>query len=189
MARYVFIDPEGSIKGLNIGIGYLVSSLLEEGITDIKVLDFNNKCDEVNGRLRKELFDCFFLGFSLKSSNDIRQILNNSIIKQKENKIYACGGPHITIDGKNFLNENKTFDLAVIGEGEETIKKISKCIENGKDFSKITNTIYNNKGKIITNKCEDLFVKNLDKLPYPNYEYFDSFNGKIDRYPLLTSRG
>lgn len=48
--------------------------------------------------------------------------------------------------------------------------------------------IYRKDNKIIVNKGLEL-LKNLDDLPPPNFDYFDTVKGKIDQYPLITSRG
>ena len=60
--------------------------------------------------------------------------------------------------------------------------------QNNKRLQDIKGLIYKEKGSILINPARE-FIADLDSLPYPNYEVFDTFNGTMDAYPLITSRG
>jgi anaerobic magnesium-protoporphyrin IX monomethyl ester cyclase len=103
----------------------------------------------------------------------------------KGKSLLVAGGPYITLDGVNFLQNNGVFDVGVIGEGESTI--IDLC--EGKSLADIEGIIYRDSLDIKVNKRRQ-FLKNLDSLPFPNYDFFDSMNGTIiGDYHILTSRG
>ncbi len=90
----------------------------------------------------------------------------------------------MAIDGYNFLKENSVFDMCVVGEGEEAIKEIT----DGKKIEKVNGIMFRKGRKISTTKRRQ-WIKDLDKLLLPDYGSFDSVSGKIDSYPIVTSRG
>jgi radical SAM superfamily enzyme YgiQ (UPF0313 family) len=105
-----------------------------------------------------------------------------------EAKIIA-GGPHVMVDGYNLMKDNDVFDLGVFGEAEHAFKEIIE----GKPPEEIDGIIYRNGDNIIKNRAREWMI-NLDELPFPIYDDFDSvnFDGKIhniDVWPLVTSRG
>jgi len=61
-------------------------------------------------------------------------------------------------------------------------------MENSLALQDIKGIVYRDKGGIKTNP-EKQSIADLDSLPCPNYEVFDSFSGTIAEYPLVTSRG
>ncbi|MBS3079630.1 radical SAM protein [Candidatus Pacearchaeota archaeon] len=76
------------------------------------------------------------------------------------------GGPHSSIMPKEVLNGS--FDIAVIGEGEITLKNILLQ----KPFKSIKGIAYKEKNKIKINPPQEL-IENLDSLPMPDYSVFN----------------
>ncbi len=100
-----------------------------------------------------------------------------------------AGGPHVIVDGYNFMKENAIFDLAVKGEAEIVFDELV----SGKDPKTIEGIIYRENGKVIENPTRK-WITDLDSLPFPNYDNFDSINEnggikEIENWPLVTSRG
>jgi radical SAM superfamily enzyme YgiQ (UPF0313 family) len=103
--------------------------------------------------------------------------------------IIVAGGPHVIVDGYNFMKDNTIFDLAVKGEAEMVFDELV----SGKDYRTLEGIIYRENGKIIENPTRK-WITDLDSLHFPNYDDFDSINidGKakeIENWPLVTSRG
>jgi len=182
--KIVLIDPKGLTSGLNSGLGYL-SSALED--FEVETLDFNNMYG--NEKKRLELAkNADIIGISIKSFT-----LNNAVKLASElrninkNALIVAGGPHITIDGHNFMKENGSFDMSVFGEGEKNIADVA----SGKDKKKINGLLYRDGGKIVCN-AKNPWIEDINKLPFPDYSIFDSVKAKsgiIEDYPLVTSRG
>ena len=84
----------------------------------------------------------------------------------------VIGGPHVTTIPKEFLEEAKNVDVAVIGEGEYTLLDIVEYSKGKKKLSEILGIAYRKDGKIIVNSPRP-FIKNLDELPYPAYDLVD----------------
>jgi anaerobic magnesium-protoporphyrin IX monomethyl ester cyclase len=181
--RICLIDPSGIVKGLNTGLGYLASSLIQEG-HQVRVLDFNNNTQNIKERLNK-IRDFDIIGISVKSSTARTASQIAHVLGRKD---LICGGAHITIDGHTFLKTSTDFKLGVIGEGEETSVELVDAMGSDAELQGVKGIIYREGEEIIVNPRRP-FISDLDSLPDPNYEVFDSFNGTIAHYPLVTSRG
>ena len=181
--RICLIDPPGMVKGLNTGLGYLASSLIQEG-HQVRVLDLNNNTRNIKERLSK-IRDSDIIGISVKSST---AQIGCQIAEAVGRKDLICGGAHITVDGYAFLKMNTSFKLGVIGEGEETLVELVDAMESALDLRDIKGIIFREGEEIVVNPRRR-FIDDLNSLPNPNYEVFDSFNGTIVHYPLVTSRG
>ena len=188
MANVVFIDPKGDQVGLNMGLAYLASSLINKG-HKVKVIDFNNYHKDENERL-KAVYNADIIGFSIKSftiEESWRLLLKVKNINYKAKII--CGGAHISTDGYNFLKNNQLYDIGIIGDGEDTIIELAE----GTPLNDIKGIVFNKSGKIIKTEPRELLM-DLDRLPFPNYGCFDSIskykiNWPYNNYPLITSRG
>jgi len=183
--KVCFIDLPGWDKViLNVGIAYMASSLMEKGHY-VKVIDLNLNTKDVEKRL-SETREYDIVGISIKSFA-IRSALE--VAKMVENENLIWGGPHITLDGYNFLSRDEVPGIGgAVAEAEGTIVEIAEAFENNKGLQDIKGVIYRDEDGIVVNPARK-FVPDLDSLSYPNYEVFDSLNGTIENYPLLTSRG
>lgn len=108
------------------------------------------------------------------------------------------GGPHFTFENlKTDLSVFKSFNVAVIGEAEETIKEICQCYESEKtSLDKIKGIVYLNNSKLVITQRRPL-ITNLNKIPFPARHLISisgyastSFYSKNKRSTsLISSRG
>ena len=115
------------------------------------------------------------------------------IVRKVNKKIkIVVGGSHVSIDPVEVI-KNKEIDVAVYGEGEETLWQLA----TKNDLSKIKGIVYKDGKKIIKNEPREL-IKNLDDLPFPAWEDLElgkyglnggSFNMRKPVFPLVSSRG
>ncbi|MCK5236969.1 MAG: cobalamin-dependent protein [Deltaproteobacteria bacterium] len=187
--KVCIIDPKGIHFGINTGIGYLAGYLREHSAVDeIKVFDFNNNTSDIEKRI-KEISSYDVVGFSIKSFT-LDNAMKVAREIRREGSVMIAGGPHITLDGVEFMEQHPEFDYAVMGEGELTFNLLLDAIKNKKPVDGIKGIIFRDDyGKCISNGKGDR-VEDLDTIPYPAYDTFDSVQGKgIYNYPLVTSRG
>ena len=173
------IDVASIHRGLNTGLGYLASSITTEHDIQVNVFDFNNRRDSIKTRL-EEIKNHDIVGFSVKSTV-LSQVLNLVQTLSLNNKRMIAGGPHITLDGINFMRENPVFDFAFQGEAEHSFPHFLK----GEPHDRIPGLI--SRDGSVHNRPER--IEKLDLLPFPAYEKFDSVSEHISNYPLVTSRG
>ena len=185
--KIVFIDPKGVWEGLNNGIASIAANI--RGEHDVKVIDFVNRSGNVDKRMRAvEGVD--YVGISMKSFTLDESIMVAKMAKKinPDAKIIA-GGPHVMVDGLNLLKDNGIFDIGVFGEGEYVFRDIL----SGKPLSEINGVIHRTREGVVQNPASE-WIGDLDLLPFPVYDDFDSVNidGKIhpiENWPLVTSRG
>ncbi len=183
----VFVDPKGVWEGLNNGIASIAAGVRNEH--DVKVVDFVNRPGSVEKRLQAAK-DADYVGISVKSFTLDESVMVARMIKKinPTAKIVA-GGPHVMVDGYNLLKDNPVFDLGVFGEAEYVFREIL----SGKNPSAINGVVHRNNVDIIKNPPTE-WITDLDALPFPVYDDFDSINvngrlQKIENWPLVTSRG
>jgi radical SAM superfamily enzyme YgiQ (UPF0313 family) len=176
-------------QGFNVGLAYLASSLEEAGHA-VEVVDLNNRTDRSEQRVADIKADV--AGISLKSA--IIAITDPIIDLMCENTSIGwrfCGGPHITVAGAEFMEQYPLFDVGFSGESEYAVSRVLEIIENHGDFSSVENIWYRAErgGALKRSTGKPARIADLDSLPFARFEVFDSYEGKVEDYPLLTSRG
>lgn len=173
-----------------LGLGYVASSLRRYG------------CDV-------DLLDCTFLDrenalrIAVQAKADVVGIYSMTTM-QDEGLIFArllrencdlliAGGPLPSCDPVSFLND---FDVAVLGEGEQTVCEVLEAYEKGSGFDDIRGIAYRKNGQIIFTEDREL-EQDLDCIPFParnlfpNQSYID-YGKKRFGYAattIITTRG
>ncbi len=186
--KICFVDPKGVHFGLNTGIGYVASYLMKVNkAKNIKVFDFNNNGENKDSRIR-EIAGYDIIGFSMKSFTKDYALEIARKVKNKNN-ILIAGGPHITLDGVNFMREHDLFDFGVVGEGEIVTSQLLDALASNRSLESIKGIIFRKNSEIIFTGNAGR-ISDLDSIPYPEFGIFDSVtDGVINNYPLVTSRG
>jgi anaerobic magnesium-protoporphyrin IX monomethyl ester cyclase len=196
---------------LPIGLLYL-GAVLKKNKNEVKILDlkifqrkenpsmefFDNKIIETIEDFKPDL-----IGWGCLYSGNFPDALRFSkLVKKKFNSIpQILGGIHATLYPEEILKNCKSFDYIILGEGEETIIKLIDCLKYKKSLSYVNGIAFRNKNKIHVN-LKSSFIKNIDKIPFPNYElinfedyYIDTsnyYNPKKQDFktsiPIITSR-
>jgi anaerobic magnesium-protoporphyrin IX monomethyl ester cyclase len=173
-----------------LGLGYLAASLRSQAIA-VELVDctFHSR-EEVIEKVKRsnpQIIGIYSM-FSMKRSS-----LELAAIFKDFCDLLVVGGPLPTFGAADFLD---AFDIAVIGEGEETLSELVKCVEMGENFSNVKGIAYKDGGKTRFTPARD-FVRNLDDLPFPSRQLFD--NEAYKKYcskrfgytitSMITSRG
>lgn len=110
-------------------------------------------------------------------------------------ELLVAGGALVTTQPEVFLEK---FDVAVVGEGEETMLELVNQFISGGDFSSVKGITYKDKTTGLIARTESRpFIPDLDILPNPMRELFD--NEEYKQYfkkkfgylttAIMTSRG
>ena len=175
-----------------LGLGYIAALLRKHGIS-------------------VEIVDCTFI----KQKEALTKIIDSkpkiigiqSMYSMKEKslelagllrdhcELLVAGGALPTTDPEAFLGD---FDVAVVGEGEQTMLELVDQFMNGADFSQVRGIVYRDKGtrQIIRTASRGL-NGDIDSFPYPTRDLFDNdgykrFYAKKFGYTttaVMTSRG
>jgi len=116
------------------------------------------------------------------------------IKKELPETITITGGVHPTVEYESMLRNHKAIDIAVIGEGEETIVELAERISHGEPIDSVAGIAYRSNGEIKANINRAL-VQDLDSLPFgdwgslPMSRYWDRWMIKKNYCLMLLSRG
>jgi anaerobic magnesium-protoporphyrin IX monomethyl ester cyclase len=188
-----------------IGLGY-ISAILKKKKFDYDCYNLNHEYGTIEEMMKRKLggkkYDIVCTGDMALGYPVIEKIVNSTREYLPDAKIIV-GGAIITSEPE-LMAKNLNFDFGVIGEGEETIVELLKSLENNEDQKKVKGLCWKEKtGEIVFTGQRDA-IKNLDSLPFPDYEglefekYLDNMSstdalfGIIDyprMYPLFASRG
>lgn len=129
------------------------------------------------------------IGFTSLSSYSLEIYETAKIIRAEYPKaLLICGGVHATINPEEVLKEGG-FDIAVVGEGEETFREIvDSYIEGQKEIgpdrlSRIRGIAYRSDSGVHINQPRDM-IENLDSVPHPDRELLN--NRAYHNHSFLT---
>lgn len=172
-----------------MGLAY-IAAVLRDKDHQVKVIDLNG--NRKTGRyqleevLRKESFDLIGISSIITQYKKVKEL--GKIIKSLASEVpLVVGGPGPTSSPQLYL-KNCFADLVCIGEGEETIKNIVFLLENKKSLDNCPGIMFkNSKGEyVLTDEQEP--ISNIDDIPYPAWNMFDSMSSYVDNFLFRCGR-
>lgn len=181
-------------KGLtthpHVGVAYLASFLRQKGV-EVRIFDDGIEEDTAGlpgtiARFRPDLVGITMFSYCFRYARELVDM-----VKKECAVPVVVGGPHVSTARERILSDTSA-DFAVKHEGEYALLELLQGISGGRsDFSGISGLIWR-KGREITENPDRPLNKELDALPFPDYDVFG-----IERYdcykhrtlPLITSRG
>jgi radical SAM superfamily enzyme YgiQ (UPF0313 family) len=179
-----------------LGLLYIASVLEKENI-EVKVFDPHPHDD---GAIQAIIdYKPDILGFSILTTYIFRAKKIISTLRQSlKAATYVVGGIHPTVlpeESLSFLDA----DIAVVSEGEHTMKEIVRNLSAHASLASIKGIVYKDCGKIVKNPPREL-IEDLDSVPFParhllNFEKYLFPPGIIRGYwserstTVITSRG
>lgn len=107
------------------------------------------------------------IGISAKSQNFRSACIVAKLAKEINGDIITIvGGPHVSMVGRDVL-DCPDIDIAVQGEGEDTIVELLNAIDNDKELNGIKGIIYRDGKQVIENAKRE-YIEDLDTLCFPN---------------------
>lgn len=186
--------------------GKRVGGILMPPVSSVQIATVLN-----HNNIATDFFDYSFLS-SLKklpdniSSYKIVVMLSSSVsfsedklfleyLKKQNSKIFTI----VWGSGATFLPQdsvsNNCVDVAVIGEGEQTILEVVSEFLKGGNWHRVKGISYQKQGKPFVNEPQSL-IEDLDKLPFPDRTLLDEnksyYNPAVLKYPyttMYTTRG
>ncbi|MBU1998866.1 MAG: radical SAM protein [Candidatus Omnitrophota bacterium] len=165
-----------------LGLGYLASYLKAAGF-DVSILDNsveNLSVKEVIARLSE--YNPDIVGLSALTYAVPNALRLAKVVKEFNPSITVImGGGHATALAEDLLRD-KSVDVVVRGEGENTLLELVICLSNGNDLSGVNGIVYRKSNENIVNPCREL-IQDLDSIPFPAYELLP-----VKKYFLPSSR-
>jgi len=196
-ARILLIDVESvSNNVINVGLASIGAVLTARGHA-VRVLDLNNI--NVPGRraarLRRTLeWRPHVVGVSLFPAcrytyRQAERTLRHARAVLGDEPLYVVGGVGVTVQPEEVAEQFRGLaDVLVRGEGEITFAELVERHLGGGDVEGLEGTVQYDGERIVVNPPRP-FIENLDDLPFPDYDLFDSAFEVRKEYPMMTSRG
>jgi anaerobic magnesium-protoporphyrin IX monomethyl ester cyclase len=100
---------------------------------------------------------------------------------------FIAGGPHATMCYSDVLR-NHNIDIAVLGEGEETLCELLLRLENNEPIDATAGIAFKKGGQVVITKSR-LPVSNLDDIPFPAWDLIRlSDYSDLAHFPLTSLR-
>ncbi|MCX5657826.1 MAG: radical SAM protein [Candidatus Omnitrophica bacterium] len=192
--------PQGKVYGIkmlpaypSLGILYIAAAL-EKQNHKVKLLDMDVDVEDQLDRLINN-FGPHLIGITAGTTtiNKVFSLVHE--IKRIKNIPIVLGGIHPTAVPEDCIL-HREVDFLVIGEGECTIVKLAKTLEEERgDFSSV-NGLWYKKNNRIYNNLPRLLEKELDNISFPSwhlvkhwYRFRPPDAKRLPAAPLMTSRG
>jgi len=182
----IVYDNSSFIPYTPLGIGYL-SAVIRQSDHEVVVYsqDIYHYSDEhLTKYLDDNDFDAVGISsiagyFQYRKMINLSKAINKS--KNRDNFIFIIGGTMFTPEPVYFLNKLDA-DIAVLGEGEETIVELMNKKFNCADFKNIKGIAYCESDNVVINSRRET-IKNIDDIPMPAYDLFPMDFYKLMRFP------
>lgn len=181
------------------GLGIIAQVLVNEG-HEVKVLDVNAERlsnSEVCNAISELDYDVVGIGGLITVYKYLKWIIPKLKEYSPHSKIIVGGG--VATENPALLLSKTPADVAVIGEGEITMRELASALEHETSLKEIKGIFYKEGGEIIQNSPRPL-IRNLDELPFPAWHLFPmdvylhnvelaSLIGKKTEMSLISTRG
>jgi len=156
-----------------LGLGYISAYLRRYGQHkyDMKIIDGNTSKD-----IKKELedFNPAIVGFTGHSPQILQAVsLSNAIREWRKDIFQIIGGVHASANPCGTLKRG-SFDLAVMGEGENTfMEAVDTYIGGGKDKTREIKGVAHRRGDELIINGKRPQIEDLDTIPVPARDLFN----------------
>lgn len=179
-----------------IGILYVSSAMKQAGLNVIPlnlILEEGNIEDLIIEKIKEHNIKFVATGGLVANYREVK-IITDVAKKTNPEIVTIIGGGLVTYSAKEAMTIVNTADYGVIGEGEITDVELIKTIINDGEILNVDGIIYRCGDEFkLTNTRAD--IKDLDTLPWPDYESFQYFEVikkgvDVDKLftPITTSR-
>ena len=148
-----------------LGVLYVAASLLEDG-HDVRFFDGSFLGhDELMKRVRG--YKPEMVGIYSNTPLWKKAKKTAAAVKSLDEDTYVVvGGPYPIAKGETALEECRSIDAAVTGEGERTAVEIARRVEKRENLEGVRGCVYRDNGAVKRNPPMPL-IKNLDSIPFP----------------------
>ncbi len=168
-ANAKYIHSSLAVRSLNV-----FASKYKEHI-DVCEYTINNDEDFILREIYEKRPDVICFSCYIWNINIIKN-LADSLKKVLPNSVIVCGGPEVSYDCRNFLEENSAFDIVLYGEGEKPFLYLTEYFLGKRNIEDVSNAVYRKNGEIFENsQCE---AASLDEIPFV-YNDLSDFENKI----------
>lgn len=168
----VSLRSRSAEKLFPIGLGYITTAIKNAGF-DFDLLDIDNyrySNQYVDNFIKNNKYDVICMGCIVTGYKIIKSLA--SLIKEFHPETKIIVGNSVATSIVNILLTRTKVDIAVIGEGDETIVELLQIISQNEPFDKVQGICFKRDGKIISTPSRPI-IKDISKLPFIDHSIFD----------------
>lgn len=172
------------------GIAYVATAMKKAGY-EFDIIDIEahrHTDDELAMLLRKKTYDVIALGTLVSGYKYVKTIV--SIARSANPGSVIIAGNSVASSIPEFLLQNTEVDIAVKGEGENTIVNLLSALEKGQPLDQVKGIVFSKNGRIIDTGHADP-IPDISLIDHPDWELFDmnlylekSFQDVPEPYPI-----
>lgn len=134
-----------------LGLAYL-AAVLEKAGAEVEILDFVVfPYNETVFRSKLERFNPDIVAATAVTMTFDRAVrIIQDTRRWHPGSLTVMGGPHISFCAEESLSAYPELDIAVLGEGEQTLVEIAAAVEKGRNWHQISGLVFRQAGKIVS---------------------------------------
>jgi anaerobic magnesium-protoporphyrin IX monomethyl ester cyclase len=193
--RVLLINPPYPVvESLTMPLGLLyLGARLEQGGHEVLLEDLQlsrsplSRLQQTLNRFRPDLAGVTSFSINLPMAARILQKIKSLF----PGAITVWGGPHVSFDDLNILQQYQAIDVVVRGEGEETLLEVANRAEKGEAFHDLLGISWRGYDGNLYQNPPRPFREDLDRLPRPAWHLLklSQYRAFGDGASVMTSRG
>lgn len=166
------LRPDSSVKIFPIGLGFITTSMKNAGykfdLLDIDMKRYSD--DEIDEIMSNNRYDIVCLGCLVTGYDKVKKICKT--IRKYNEKATIIVGNSVATSIPEILLHKTDADIAVMGEGDETIIELIECIKNNGSFKDVEGIVFKDNDSVVYTPKRKI-ISNISNLPSIDFEIFD----------------
>lgn len=168
----VSLRPASPIKLFPVGLGYIATAIKNAGFDfDLLDIDAHRFSDqEVDALIKKKKFDVVAMGCIVTGYKIVKSLA--ATIREAHPFAKIIAGNSVATSIVATLLARTEVDIAVMGEGDETIVDLLQAIRETRSLGTVRGICFKKDGKIIETPPRP-YIKDISSIPSPDFSLFD----------------
>ena len=168
----VSLRPQSPVKFFPIGLGYITTAMKRAGFSfDLIDIDGHRLSDqEVEAKIREKSYDVICMGCIVTGYRIIKSLV--SLIKSYHPNSTIIVGNSVASSVADTLLFRTKVDIAVMGEGDETIIDLLLAIQNSKPLEDVLGICFL-RDSVFVKTSPRPRIKDISQLPFIDFSIFD----------------
>jgi hypothetical protein len=166
------LRPESPLIQFPIGLAFIASAIKRAGL-DLDILNIDGlrlSEPEVETFLRRHAYDVICLGTMVTGYSKVKAI--TKLIRQVQPKATIVVGNTVATSIPGILLTRTETDIAVMGEGDETIVDLLGALANGRPWDEVPGICYLDGQRLVTTPARPA-IKDISSIPMIDYSLWE----------------
>lgn len=168
----ISLRPASPLKLFPIGLGYITTAMKNAGfVFDLLDIDAHRHSDEeVEQFIRSKKYDVVCMGCIVTGYKIVKALA--AVVKEHHPHATIIVGNSVATSIVDTLLTRTKVDIAVVGEGDETIVDLLKAISSSGSLENIPGICFMKNGQIMRTPPRPL-IQDISSLPFIDFSLFD----------------